>query len=220
MNLNPLLYQVIASRMAANGNHAMADTLARLAQGSADSAQGTTQELLAQMANSSDPTVSLIAKHLADYSRTEDLARKQPPVVDLEPPRLRETSQNENEPDAGDLRSEELSEALVELRQQCQSMFAELKGLRTRSSHLAAALGACPLCWGKNAECESCRGRGRPGFSIPDRHLFSEFVLPAVRLLRAHEAKNSSSSGKHTAKNGKPSARLNESANQNERKDL
>src|SRR6266487_3379229 len=113
MNLNPLLFQVIASRAATNGNPAMAETLARLAQGSADSAQGTTQELLAQMANSADPTVSLIAKHLADQHKTEDLARKQPPVVDLEP--LRETSQNENEPDAGDLRSEESSGALFEL---------------------------------------------------------------------------------------------------------
>src|SRR2546421_5862299 len=168
MNLNPLLFQVIASRVASNGNPAMAEALTRLAKCSADSAQGATQELLAQMANSTDPAVSLIAKRLTDHYSTEDLARKQPPVADLEPLQVEEIPQKKNGSDAGDLGSEESSEALFELRQQCESMFAELKELRSRNADLAAALGACPLCWGKNARCTFCRGRGRPGFSIPD----------------------------------------------------
>ncbi|MEG3089109.1 hypothetical protein [Sphingomonas sp. PB4P5] len=37
-----------------------------------------------------------------------------------------------------------------------------------RLSGLAAALGACGLCWGDDPACLGCRGRGRPGMVRPD----------------------------------------------------
>jgi hypothetical protein len=60
----------------------------------------------------------------------------------------------------------------------------ELVALRERTDTLAAALGACCLCWGADSACRVCRGRGRPGFSQPDEESFVELVLPAVRAMR------------------------------------
>jgi hypothetical protein len=67
-------------------------------------------------------------------------------------------------------------------------MQAELEHLRERSDAMAAAVGACPLCWGQSLDCRGCRGRGGPGFCTPDESLFEELVLPALRTLRAQRA--------------------------------
>jgi hypothetical protein len=81
------------------------------------------------------------------------------------------------------------SPAVLELRQQAESMFAELSQLRERNDVLAWALGACGLCWGEDEQCRACRGRGRPGFAIPDRQKFAQYVLPAARMLQVKRKK-------------------------------
>ncbi|ATY30894.1 hypothetical protein CVN68_01925 [Sphingomonas psychrotolerans] len=43
-----------------------------------------------------------------------------------------------------------------------------------RLSNLAAALGACGLCWGDDPACLGCRGRGRPGMVRPDPQIRAE----------------------------------------------
>ena len=43
-----------------------------------------------------------------------------------------------------------------------------------RLSRLAAALGACGLCWGDDPGCLGCRGRGRPGMVRPDPQIRAE----------------------------------------------
>jgi hypothetical protein len=43
-----------------------------------------------------------------------------------------------------------------------------------RLSRLAAALGACGLCWGDDPACLGCRGRGRPGMVRPDPQIRAE----------------------------------------------
>jgi len=60
----------------------------------------------------------------------------------------------------------------------------ELDALREMNDTLAAALGACPLCWGGEPAC-ACRGRGRAGARPPDPELFDELVMPAVRRVHA-----------------------------------
>ncbi len=45
---------------------------------------------------------------------------------------------------------------------------------------LAAALGAC-VCWGEDAGCPECGGKGSAGWVPPDPELFAEYVVPAVR---------------------------------------
>ncbi|MBN8500728.1 MAG: hypothetical protein J0M19_06220 [Sphingomonadales bacterium] len=43
-----------------------------------------------------------------------------------------------------------------------------------RLSRLAAALGACGLCWGDDPACLGCRGRGKPGMIRPDMEMRAE----------------------------------------------
>lgn len=40
---------------------------------------------------------------------------------------------------------------------------AELESAYERVADAAAMVGACGLCWGEDARCRSCRGRGKPG---------------------------------------------------------
>ena len=50
---------------------------------------------------------------------------------------------------------------------------------------LACALGACPSCWGNDAECPDCGGIGRPGRMAPDPQCFDRFVAPVIQRLNA-----------------------------------
>lgn len=45
---------------------------------------------------------------------------------------------------------------------------------------IADALGACDTCWGSDEDCRECRGRGAPGWRMPNEKLFAELVAPAV----------------------------------------
>jgi hypothetical protein len=56
--------------------------------------------------------------------------------------------------------------------------------LRERNDCLAAALGACPRCWGEAPDCVTCRGEGTPGAYVPDADAFATYVLPAVRAIQ------------------------------------
>lgn len=52
---------------------------------------------------------------------------------------------------------------------------------------VALALGACPLCWGRDVACIRCTGRGKPGRFQPDAACFACYVLPAIdRVLEEH----------------------------------
>jgi hypothetical protein len=129
-----------------------------------------------QMLGQNSPKARLIAQYLAQ--------------------RQAETAQDELEAgldldwedaDAGG-REEGMSDAIRPMRQLVQDMYAELAELRERNDTLAAALGACYLCWGEDPHCEVCRGRGGPGASTPDRQLFATLVVPAARRLRRQGA--------------------------------
>lgn len=61
---------------------------------------------------------------------------------------------------------------------------AEIELLRRRCDTLAAALGACYLCWGRDPACVQCLGSGRPGWNEPDETLFRRLVVPAIRRHR------------------------------------
>lgn len=78
----------------------------------------------------------------------------------------------------------EMMEAeLFELRQKLDDALHEAASARAALRRLAGALGACEGCWGEDPQCRNCLGDGRPGAFIPDRLLFGELVLPAVRRL-------------------------------------
>ena len=70
------------------------------------------------------------------------------------------------------------------MRARIARMRADLAELYERNDVLAAALGACPTCWGQVATCVECRGHGVPGWLPPDPALHDEFVAPAVARRR------------------------------------
>lgn len=78
------------------------------------------------------------------------------------------------------------AQTVQRLRKETQALTRELQNLQERNDSLAAALGACYLCWGEEPTCSHCRGRGRPGYVAPDKELFIEWVAPAVRTLKTH----------------------------------
>ncbi|MBI4902281.1 MAG: hypothetical protein HY820_01515 [Acidobacteria bacterium] len=59
----------------------------------------------------------------------------------------------------------------------------ELAFQREIGDTLAAALGACYLCWGDDPACDSCRGEGAPGWGDPDPDLFAEMIVPALKKI-------------------------------------
>ena len=67
-------------------------------------------------------------------------------------------------------------------------LYAELESLRRRSAALAAALGACHLCFGDDPRCGRCGSRGVPGSRAPNPEAFRKYVLPAIRRARAVES--------------------------------
>ena len=68
------------------------------------------------------------------------------------------------------------------LRGHLEDLSHELEATRAILEDLAAALGACPNCFGADPACRWCRGRGRPGFMPPDPAAFQDLVVPAVAL--------------------------------------
>ena len=91
----------------------------------------------------------------------------------------------EAESGAADDSIEDDNAALIEMNRQLKEMAdrmsSELDALRARNDMLAAALGACHLCWGDDRKCQYCQGAGRIGAYVIERPLFDEVIGPAVR---------------------------------------
>jgi hypothetical protein len=76
---------------------------------------------------------------------------------------------------------------IQELHNLTDALYAELDVLRARNVILAAALGACPRCFGTDPDCpeDHDTGTGGPGTFLPDAATFREWIAPAVRRVRA-----------------------------------
>lgn len=79
----------------------------------------------------------------------------------------------------------EHAEAVAELAATASQTFAELELCRGRIEGLAAALGACPHCFGSDPLCNTCGGAGTPGSRLPQPSEFERYVRPAVERVRA-----------------------------------
>jgi hypothetical protein len=78
------------------------------------------------------------------------------------------------------------AEAKIErMKQQGRRLYDAHQSVTARLADLAAALGACGLCWGEDDSCPSCRGRGRPGMVRPDLELRAR-LLGSSRQPVAH----------------------------------
>jgi hypothetical protein len=77
-----------------------------------------------------------------------------------------------------DALTNELAEAqarTAKLQRIARRLAADLEAAQSLLSDLAAAFGACGLCWGEDPLCPSCRGRGKPGRFAPDPELRLRF---------------------------------------------
>ncbi len=87
---------------------------------------------------------------------------------------------------------QERERSFQELKETVSRLYSELDALRKRNDELAAAVGACFLCFGTDPLCPECAGRGRPGSKLPDSGAYRKYVLPALR--RAQSGRDNPSS--------------------------
>jgi len=173
--MNEMLLNLLAAQT--GGNPAIASLVAQMR--AISSGSGDPQELIAQI-GANNPMLQEVARNLMEQRAA---AARETQTIDMEVV--------EQDQDSVVVESDQAvrTAALEQLRAEQETMRIELGVLRERNDLLAAALGACCLCWGQDLGCRSCRGRGGPGFSIPDESLFEEYVLPAVQTFRAQRAK-------------------------------
>lgn len=92
-------------------------------------------------------------------------------------------SQDSSSPPESD-EDQSQSDGIAMVLEENERLAHENDQLLDRVEVLAAALGACPICWGEDDSCSECRGKGRPGYFRPDREAFAEYVLPVVKKLK------------------------------------
>lgn len=137
-------------------------------------------DMLAQLGDTDDPRLRLVAAYLAQQTADQEEAI----VVDTE----WEDVTAEHRQAQAELLVEQ-SDLIHQLQDQMEMMADELHDLRRRNDRLAAALGACKWCWGEDEGCRHCHGRDSPGSYAPHPQLFHELVMPAVRRLKWDQAR-------------------------------
>jgi hypothetical protein len=132
----------------------------------------------------------VLQKHLAGASLTEalaGLAEDNPQLAALTQAMALREQQADAEAEDAKLAEAESAAADREdqryaaLQEQFASVVEDVGRLQDTLETVAAALGACPVCLGADAECLLCHGRGVPGSLPPDPAAFDEVALPAVR---------------------------------------
>jgi hypothetical protein len=169
--------EMLTARATEQGNGAALEMLARLRDGGP---KPSTEELLAQLGGS-NPMLGFLAQRMAQRAARAPRGE----TIDVEPLEVASQAAADSPPD---VETPAESSELFELRERVVVLTGEAQTLGTRLGRLADALGACGLCWGEDHGCRACRGRGRPGYALPDEQLFEELVVPALRLLRANRA--------------------------------
>lgn len=133
-------------------------------------------ELVRQQLDDADPKVKAIANYLI---------KRQAEIHDSEEFDDNEEFTTEKATEETDLFRRTAS--YNRLRRVTTTMYAELEDLRERNDALAAALGACYLCWGEDLGCEVCQGQGQPGAFVLDKALFRQYVAPVVQTLKTKQ---------------------------------
>ena len=140
-------------------------TLLQQAMSGDAAAQASLNEALAQH---EDPRVRMIAEWTA-----QQRAAAAEQTIDVEPVRI-----SHGKPE---------KERMV---RKIRALARKLDAQREIGDTLAAALGACYLCWGEDPDCGLCQGEGAPSWKDPDPDLFRLYVLPAVKRYRQNRGSN------------------------------
>jgi hypothetical protein len=140
----------------------------------------TMEDVINQMAES-DPTTAALLQYMAQQraaAAAEDAG---------------EDESNDSIIDASyryveDEQARRTADALQVLRQRVESLYIELQDLRARNRELAAALGACSRCWGRDSGCPICEGEGGPGGAPLEPYLYRRLIAPAVRRINSWDS--------------------------------
>jgi len=184
MNLNPLLLEALRGRAGSATDPALQTLLSGMDAGASGGALPSIQELLSQL-ESTDPILGFIAKYLATR-QVSGSERSSEEAIEVEG----EVVYMADVQSVAVEQFERLAQIVQRLGGHVKKLRAELDQLREVNDALAAALGACYLCWGKDAGCPVCHGTGHPGSAMPDKRLFAQFVVPTLRTLQEQKEVN------------------------------
>jgi hypothetical protein len=137
-----------------------------------------------QAQGSSNPTAALLAS-LLQMRKPASLPAEDPDVAER-----------------GAEAQQERERSFQELNETVSRLWAELDVLRKRNDELAAAIGACFLCFGSDPLCPECAGRGRPGSKFPEANAYRKYVLPALSRTQGDRAMRGSVGVSPTGSNG------------------
>jgi hypothetical protein len=156
------------------------ELLAALADGGGAAAADLPARLLAEAAATS-PKMAMFAKLLETRRAAEAEAGAEAPLGGAAEAALEEISEL-------GARLAEAESRIEAMRRDGRRLYSAHQACRERLGDLAAALGACGLCWGEDGRCPSCRGRGRPGMMRPDLDLRARLLGPRRAAAPAAEA--------------------------------
>lgn len=180
MNVHPVLWQILRARAETSGDPALQALLTEATTDSSGATLPSTQDLLSQL-ESAHPAAGIIARLLAPpQTATAESSLEETETGETATPALTEQHLALEQ-------YERLAHIVRRLGEQVIAMRTELTQLRTLNDTLAAALGACYVCWGTDADCPVCSGAGSPGAALPDERLFAQFVVPALRALQTEK---------------------------------
>ena len=155
--------------------------LQAIASGNGGGMSALIPQVLAAQLGDDDPTVSLLTGYFAQQAQRE----KDDGPSDTQHENLNSLD-HASELKGAQERLSETQQAMHDLREKIEAVYAELEILRQRNDLLAIAFGACSLCWGEDLQCPVCGGDGQPGFVEPDHQLFMQFVAPAMRRFQSN----------------------------------
>jgi hypothetical protein len=175
LNLDPELLEALRAQPGAAANPALQVVLSRIDPGSGGGSLPSTEELLSQL-ESSDPTLALVAKYLANRPMLDTADTAEEGADAAEEVEKQNTVFEQ---------TQRLAQIVQRLQSQVENLRNELEQLRERNDLLAAALGACYLCWGEDHGCPVCNGNGHPGSNLPERRWFTQYIAPVFHTLQA-----------------------------------
>ncbi len=146
----------------------------------------TLLSLLASRRNEGEGSSDLL-QNLA-YRMIEQRLTASPESDEDDPPDDDQLRREQEELEGRRERLEEQRQRMRDLKGVLTSLYAEIETLRVRNDTLAAALGACYLCFGEDPACPECHGNGEPGSLIPDAAAFRQYIVPALRRARSGRA--------------------------------
>lgn len=79
-----------------------------------------------------------------------------------------------------------LTKKVKALRLQQKKILKYLNFFIDVNTVFSSAVGACE-CWGEDANCEQCHGKGNPGYFQVDENAFQQYVLPCMEQVKKEQ---------------------------------